>query len=131
MTSEMIVPKGQGWAPRDFHMAPAMTANGMVWMSGVVATQTEEGPEAMEAAMVKAFETIAGTLQAAGSDMDHVVDIMSYHTDLDAQMSTFMRVKDRFLPGPKFPCWTGIGITSLAVPPAICEIKIVALQKTG
>lgn len=76
--------------------------------------------------MVAAFETIAATLQAAGSDMDHVVDILSYHCDLDAQMSTFMKVKDRFLPGPKFPCWTAIGITSLAVPPAICEIKVVA-----
>ncbi|MDF1721615.1 MAG: Rid family hydrolase [Minwuia sp.] len=126
MSTEMIVPEGQEWAPKDFHMAPAMVANGMVWMSGVVALQTKEGPEAMEAAMVAAFKTISKTLQASGSDMEHIVDILSYHCDLDAQMKTFMAVKDQFLPGPKFPCWTAIGITSLAVPPAICEIKVVA-----
>jgi enamine deaminase RidA (YjgF/YER057c/UK114 family) len=127
----MIVPEGQGWAPKRFHMAPAMRANGMIWMSGVVANQTEAGDEAMEAAMDQAFRTIGETLEASGSSWDHVVDITSYHCDLDGQMQTFMKVKDRYVPGPDYPAWTAISITALAVPTAIVEIKITAIEAGG
>lgn len=128
MPREMIVPEGQEWAPKRFHMAPAMRANGVIWMSGVVANQTEPGDEAMEAAMDQAFKTIAETLKASGSSWANVVEFTSYHTDLDAQMQTFMKVKDRYLPGPDFPAWTAISITGLAVPTGIVEIKVTAVE---
>lgn len=128
MPREMIVPAGQGWAPKHFRMAPATKANGMIWLSGVVANQTEEGAEAMEAAMDVAFQTIGKTLEACGSSWDHVVEMTSYHMDLEGQMPTFMKVKDRHVTGPDFPAWTGVGTTALAVGTAIVEIKIVAIE---
>ncbi|WP_417516120.1 Rid family hydrolase [Minwuia sp.] len=128
MPREMIVPEGQGWAPKHFRMAPALKANGVIWMSGVVANQTEQGQDAMEAAMVQAFETIGETLEASGSSWDHVVEFTSYHTDLDAQMETFMKVKDRFVTGPDYPAWTAISITGLAIPTGIVEIKVTAVE---
>jgi len=128
MAKEMIVPDGQGWAPKHFHMAPAMKANGVIWMSGVVANQTEPGEAAMEAAMEQAFKTIGQTLEASDSSWGHVVEMTSYHVDLAGQMPTFMAVKDRYLTGPDYPAWTGIGITALAVDTAIVEIKITAIE---
>lgn len=131
MKPQMIVPEGQGWAPKHFHMAPASKANGMIWMSGVVADQKEAGDDAMAAAIDQAFRTIGETLEAAGSDWAHVADITSYHTDLDGQMKTFMAVKDRYLPGPDYPAWTAISITALAIPTGIVEIKVTAVEKAG
>lgn len=131
MKPEMIVPDGQGWAPKHFHMAPAARAKGMIWMSGVVANQSEAGDGAMEAAIEQAFQTIGQTLAAAGSDWAHVVDITSYHTDLDGQMKTFMAVKDRYLTGPDYPAWTAISITALAIPTGVVEIKVIAVEKDG
>ena len=128
MPREMIVPEGQGWAPKHFRMAPAMKANGMIWLSGVVANQTEEGDEAMEAAIDVAFQTIGKTLEASGSSWDNVVEMTSYHMDLEGQMQTFMKVKDRYVTGPDFPAWTGVGTTALAVGTAIVEIKVVAVE---
>lgn len=123
----MIVPQGQEWAPKHYGFAPALKANGMVWVSGVVASQTEPGEDGMRAAMTAAFETIGKTLAAAGSDWGQVVDITSYHTDLKAQMPAFMAVKQGYCTGPDFPAWTAISITALAVPTGIVEIKVVAL----
>lgn len=128
MPREMIVPEGQGWAPKHFRMAPAMKANGIVWLSGVVANQTEEGADAMEAAIDAAFRTIGQTLEASGSSWDHVVEMTSYHRDLDGQMKTFMAVKDRYVTGPDYPAWTGVGTTALAVDTAIVEIKVTAVE---
>ena len=128
MPREMIVPEGQGWAPKHFRMAPAMKANGMVWLSGVVANQTEEGEEAMEAAIDQAFQTIGKTLEASGSSWDNVVEMTSYHMDLEGQMPTFMKVKDRYVTGPDFPAWTGVGTTALAVNTAIVEIRVTAVE---
>jgi enamine deaminase RidA (YjgF/YER057c/UK114 family) len=128
MPREMIVPEGQGWAPKHFRMAPAMKANGVIWLSGVVANQTEDGTEAMEAAIDAAFQTIGKTLEASGSSWDHVVEMTSYHRDLDGQMKTFMAVKDRYVTGPDFPAWTGVGTTALAVDTAIVEIKVTAIE---
>lgn len=131
MKPEMIVPEGQGWAPKHFHMAPAAKARGMIWLSGVVANAADESDGAAEKAMEEAFKTIGQTLAAAGSDWDHIVDITSYHTDLDGQMKTFMAVKDRYLPGPDYPAWTAISITALAIPTGIVEIKVTAVEKDG
>lgn len=123
----MIVPEGQEWAPKHYQFAPALKANGMVWISGVVANQAEPGEEAMQAAMTTAFETIGKTLAEAGSGWDQVVDITSYHTDLKSQMKAFTAVKAKFCSGPVYPAWTAISITALAVPTGIVEIKVVAL----
>lgn len=128
MPREMIVPEGQGWAPKRFHMAPAAKANGLIWLSGVVANQTEPGEDAMEAAIDQAFHTIGETLEASGSGWEHVTEMVSYHTDLQASMQVFMKVKDRYLTGPDYPAWTGVGTTGLAVPTAIVEIKITATE---
>ncbi|WP_416898859.1 MAG: Rid family hydrolase [Minwuia sp.] len=128
MPREMIVPKGQGFAPKHFRMAPAAKANGLIWMSGVVADQREPGEEAMDAAIDKAFATIGNTLAESGSGWEHVVEIVSYHTDLAGSIQTFMAVKDRYLTGPDFPAWTAIGTTALAIPTGIVEIKITATE---
>jgi enamine deaminase RidA (YjgF/YER057c/UK114 family) len=76
----------------------------------------------------QAFEGIKGVLEAAGLSFRDVVDITSFHVGLQANMRTFMKVKDRYLSEP-YPAWTEIGITELAVPGGLVEVKVIARMR--
>ena len=88
------------------------------------------GEGQLAAAQAQAHPVLHETLllEASGSSWDNVVEMTSYHMDLEGQMQTFMKVKDRYVTGPDFPAWTGVGTTALAVGTAIVEIKVVAVE---
>ena len=64
-------------------------------------------------------------LRAAGCDFSHVVEMTSYHIGLQAQLEAFKTVKDEFIPEP-YPAWTAIGVSELAVPGTVVEIRVIA-----
>ena len=61
---------------------------------------------------------------AAGANFDNVVDMVTYHIDI-TDIANFMTVKDRYFVN-HVPAWTGIGVTALAMPGLLVEIKCVA-----
>lgn len=115
-----------------YHFSRAVVAGDVVWVSGQVGLDPETGQPAdgMHAQATIAFERVRATLAAAGSSMADIVDITSFHTDLRAQIGEFMAVKDTFIPAD-FPAWTAVGVTELAYPGAVIEIKVVAVLPTG
>ena len=56
--------------------------------------------------------------------MNDIVDLTSFHDDM-RDLSLFMQVKDRYLTRD-FPAWTAIGITELAIPGGLVEIRVTA-----
>ena len=56
-------------------------------------------------------------LEAGAFSFRDVVDIISFHVGLQANMRTFMKVKHRYM-SEAYPAWTALGITELAVPAA-------------
>ena len=82
--------------------------------------------EGTEAQIVQAFDNLKLILEFAGATMEDIVDLTTFHTDM-RDLSTFMRVKDRYLVR-NFPAWTAIGAASLGgVSGLIIEIKAVAV----
>jgi enamine deaminase RidA (YjgF/YER057c/UK114 family) len=77
-----------------------------------------------EAQYHQAFKNVAKVLHAAGADFDNVVDMVTYHIDL-TDIHAFMAVKDCYFTNA-VPAWTGIGVTALAMPGLLIEIKCVA-----
>ena len=63
-------------------------------------------------------------LTAAGAGFDNVVEMITYHVDM-RDLLLFMEVKDRYFTG-RVPAWTGIGVTALAMPGLLVEIKCTA-----
>jgi enamine deaminase RidA (YjgF/YER057c/UK114 family) len=102
----------------------AVIVGDTIYLSGVVAAPNE-GEADLKPAFERAFARIAATLKRAGADWDDVVDMTTFHTNLQEQLVDFVPVKNKYIDAP-FPAWTAIGITALYEKTAVTEIKIVA-----
>ena len=72
----------------------------------------------------QAFENVGKVLTAAGAEFSVVVEMVTYHTEM-RDLALFMEVKNEYFTG-RVPTWTGIGVTSLAMPGLVVEIKCTA-----
>lgn len=140
-----------------WHFAPAMVADGLIFCSGIIGTSPDgnkpsrdglEGAAATlsgdqaapisalmavrdpEAQFETAFEALEAILNEAGAGPGDVVELTSYHVDMAAHMATFVAVRDRYLSEP-WPAWTAIGVSELAVPGGLVELRAVAALPEG
>lgn len=146
-----IIPPALQGVYDNWHFAPAVVANGLIFCSGIIGTSPDgeapagdglAGAEATtaetsnelaalmavrdpEAQFATAFEALRAILQAAGADLADLVEITTYHVDMSHHMNAFMRVKDRYIQAP-YPAWTAIGVAELIVPGGLMEIRAVA-----
>jgi enamine deaminase RidA (YjgF/YER057c/UK114 family) len=67
-------------------------------------------------------------LAAAGSSLEDLVEMTSYHTDT-ADLDTMNEVKAEYLK-TSLPAWTAVGVTGLALPGQMIEIKAIAVAKS-
>ena len=104
--------------------ADAVVANGIVYVSGVPA-YLGPGETDTEKAYTRAFEALGNTLKRAGVTWNDVVSMTTYHTDPNAQLETFAKVKSRYMRSPP-PAWSAVGTTALLQPGALVEIALVA-----
>lgn len=109
--------------------ADAVIIGDDVILSGVI-TEVKRGDADEAAAYTRTFEAIGETLRRAGTSWDDVVEISSFHTDVDAQLPAFVAVKKRFVKLPH-PAWTAIGITELVGGSGITETRVKARLVTG
>ncbi|MCJ9430559.1 RidA family protein [Kordiimonas marina] len=120
--AQTVVPKAWKDSYKEWHYAPAVKVDGRIYVSGV-AVVPEHGDYA--AAYRNAWHKIGEILRASGASLDDVVEIVSYHTNLKAQLPEFGRVKDEFIRAP-YPAWTAVGVSELAMPGEVAEIRVVA-----
>lgn len=107
-----------------YGFADAVIHGDTVYLSGVVFGPPPAGADPVEH-YARTFERIGAILQRAGSSWDDVLDITTYHVDIDASLPAFSQAKNRYVKAP-FPAWTAIDIDRLFEPSATIEIKIVA-----
>lgn len=123
-----VVPKGMENIRERFHYNPCVKAGGLVFIAGQVGRDENLNViEGKEAQFVRAFENVKRALAAAGATFDDVVDMVTYHTDM-RDLPLFIQVKDRYFT-KEYPAWTGVGVTALAMPGLMVEIKCVAMAK--
>ena len=115
---------GQRRMQEQIGWADALVSNGVVHVSGVPA-YLAPGETDTEKAYVRAFEKLGKTLQRAGVSWDDVVSLTTYHTDVNAQIETFAKVKARYMKGPP-PAWSAIGTNGLLQPGGLVEIALIA-----
>jgi len=111
-----------------FHYSPGVRAGNFLFIAGQVGRDENlQVVEGKEAQFVQAFENVKKVLTAAGATFDDVVEMVTYHTDM-RDLPLFIQVKDRYITNPeRFPTWTGIETTTLAMPGLLVEIKCTAL----
>ena len=135
LEKEPVVPEGFEEIVELYHYNPAVKAGNQLYLSGVMAsvpgyditTGGEVDKESMSTAFRAAFKEAEMVLTEAGASWSDVVDITTFHTDIDAQIYPFADVKDEFIKAP-YPAWTAIDVDRLFSPEAITEIKIIAVM---
>lgn len=111
--AQRIIPQESKQLYAQLHYAPAIVTGNDIFLSGV-SGKAFEGNDAIEKQFDDAFAQLKRNLEASGSDLSHVKEIYSYHIDLLKHGLTFLKVKDKYFPGPNYPTWTSVGITELA-----------------
>jgi enamine deaminase RidA (YjgF/YER057c/UK114 family) len=108
--------------------ADAVVAADMVYLSGVVVGQRDG--ETLEAAYEWTYQHIGAILKRAGVGWADVVDVTSFHTEVNEQIRAMSAVQKRHL-GGRIPAWTAIDVDRLIPDGGITEIKIVARRPAG
>ncbi|MFI7103476.1 RidA family protein [Streptomyces sp. NPDC050161] len=114
------------------HFSQATRAGDLIWVSGQVGVDptTLKPADGMETQARLAFEGVKAVLEAAGAGLADIVELTTFHTDLRGDMPEFSRVKDEYLPD-RYPSWTAVGVTQLALPELLVEIRVVAAAGSG
>lgn len=123
-----IVPRGMQNLHETFRYSPGVRAGNLLFIAGQVGRDEDLNVvEGKEAQLVQAFENVMKVLAAAGATMDDVVDMVSFHTDM-RDLPLFIQVRERYVThAARYPAWTALGVTALAMPGLIAEIKCTAL----
>lgn len=109
--------------------ADAVITGDDVILSGVI-TELKDGDADTEAAYTRTFEAIAQTLERAGASWDDVVEINSFHKEVNRQLPAFVAAKQRFVRLPH-PAWTATGTTELVGGSGITETRVRAKLATA
>lgn len=106
----------------------AVIAGDTIYLSGMV-VGLRRGETDMAAGYDRVYRLIGGKLKRAGASWDDVVDMTSFHTDVDGQIDVMAGVHKRYVKAP-YPAWTAIGVAKL-LGGGITEIKVTARRPEG
>lgn len=114
-----------------FKYAPGVKAGGLLFVAGQVGLRADGSvPESAAEQADWAFRRLGVVLDSAGLGFADLVEIVSYHVDVERELASFREVKDRYITGD-FPAWTILGVAALARPALRVEIRAVAALKTA
>ena len=102
----------------------AVRVGDLVFLSGVVSGDPDPVQQ-----FRNVFERIDQILRGAGSSLDRIVDMTTYHVDMHEHIQDFIEVKSEYV--PNLPSWTAVGVTELYSPRAFVEVKVIAAAGDG
>jgi len=124
--SDLVIPAAMQAMYDRFHFAPAVRANGLLLCSGQIGLGPDgKAPTDPTEQFTLAFEAVKAVLAEAGLDFGDVVEMTTYHVGLQQHIAAFMAVKDRYVAKP-YPAWTAIGVSELAFPGGLAEVRVTA-----
>ncbi|WP_346274853.1 RidA family protein [Burkholderia cenocepacia] len=128
---ELIVPQSMKHIVERAGYVPAVKVGTTVFCAGQVGRTADlEVIADPEAQFVACWENLRIVLAEAGCTFDDVVDMTTYHVQMSTHMPVFREVKDRVF--PRGTCaWTAIGVSELARPGLLVEIKCVAVTQSS
>jgi enamine deaminase RidA (YjgF/YER057c/UK114 family) len=129
MTRKLINPPGTEKTYERWQFSQAVRVGGTVWVSGQVGIEKKGPAQGIEAQARIAFENLRRVLAEAGATLTDVVELVTYHKSM-SDMAGFSKVKAEFFPS-NYPAWTAVGVTELAVPGVLVEIRATAVADSG
>lgn len=127
---EIIIPDAMRSIVERAGYAPAVKVGDTLYCAGQVGRTPElEVIRDPEQQFISAWKNLGSVLEAGGCSFEDVVDMTTYHVGMSQHMALFREVKNRMF--PKGLCaWTCIGVSELAHPGLLVEIKCVAVKRS-
>lgn len=128
---QIIVPDTMKLLAERAGYAPAVKVGTTLYCAGQVGRTADlvviEDPEQQ---FLAAWENLRQVLAAGGCSFEDVVEMTTYHIDMNQHMPLFRQVKDSLF--PRNTCaWTCISVSELAKPGLLVEIKCIAVQRSA
>ena len=125
--ADRIIPASMQSFYDSYHFAPAVIDGEHVRCSGVMGVKLADGsvPDDPATQFALAFDNLNEVLTEAKVGFADVIEMTTFHVGLQGHLETFLEVKDRYMKEP-YPAWTAIGISELAIPGGIVEIRVTA-----
>jgi enamine deaminase RidA (YjgF/YER057c/UK114 family) len=109
-----------------FGYSAAVRARGLLFIAGQVGYRPDGSlPETIEEQTEWVLRRTEEVLRLEGLTLADLVEVVSYHPDMQANLSGFLETKKRFIKEP-FPAWSMIGISGLARPEFLLEVRAIA-----
>ena len=122
----LINPPGTEEFYNNWQFSQGVRVGDTVWLAG----QLGIGPDGKPGATIEeqtrfAFHNVEGVLATAGGSLADIVDLTTYHIAM-SDLPKVAAVKAEFIK-ENFPAWTAVGVTQLALPEMLIEVKVTAV----
>jgi enamine deaminase RidA (YjgF/YER057c/UK114 family) len=109
-----------------FGYSAAVRAHGLLFIAGTIGRRADGTiAETIEEQTEIAIARIEEILRLEGLDLSALVDVTSYHVDIHQHLPGFSAAKQRLIT-PPYPTWSLIGVSGLASPGLLVEIRATA-----
>jgi enamine deaminase RidA (YjgF/YER057c/UK114 family) len=112
----------------EWGFSDAVVTGDTIYLSGIVVDAPAAGKD-LAASYERIYGRIASILKRAGASWDDVVDMTSFHTDVERQIEHMVKAQKKWVKSPP-PAWTAIGVSKI-LGGGITEIKITARRASG
>ncbi|WP_028937722.1 Rid family hydrolase [Pseudonocardia spinosispora] len=110
----------------NFGYSAAVRAHGLLFIAGTIGRRADGTiPDDIEEQTEIAIARIEEILRLEGLDLPALVDVTSYHVDIHRNLPGFAKAKARLIT-PPYPTWSLIGVSGLASPGLLVEIRATA-----
>ena len=121
-----VIPPNMADLEREWHMSPGVVSNGHMFLTGFNGCPLDGPPPSDAGTQIDiAFDTVEAVLAQAGLGMKDIVDMTSFHVDLQNHLELFKAKRAARFVRP-YPAWTAIEVAGFATPGVIVELKVVA-----
>jgi enamine deaminase RidA (YjgF/YER057c/UK114 family) len=124
---KIITPPHLADLAKAWHFSPGLLIGDTLYIAGTIGVK-EDGsfPSSPHDQYIRCFENMKAVLEAADMSFKNVVDLVSYHTDLQHSLADFTEVRNEYIPDPPFPVYAAFGVDELASRELYTEIKATA-----
>lgn len=126
MNQRPLYPNGVTAADIPLKLSPGIISNGHLFLTGMTGSAPDQSmPDDPTTQFHAAFQKIADLLAAADLDFGAVVEMTSYHVDMQSHFDAFAAVQTQYVT-PPYPAWTAVEVAGLRRKGALVEIRVIA-----
>ncbi|MGX9355690.1 Rid family hydrolase [Roseobacteraceae bacterium S113] len=126
MSHSAVFPAGVDPEDIALKLSPAVRAGDHLYITGMTGVGADGVMPADPAEQFEAaFAKIGAVLAGVDADFSAVVELVSYHVEINAHFDVFAQVHGRFVTAP-YPAWTAVEVAGLRRPGALVEVRATA-----